>query len=175
MKRKLVKNKKIVLLRTELDVVANIYGALLVNLESIVYELEMKEIYQRFRERGIKFTKSVASLEDQIKTVDRYYDSLILLDNKITKLKHIELRSVSGIEENRDRVLNAFRTLSNFTNIAKDESERRNLNNFMSKTKTTINLVLFILRHNEDFSKDQAFKNIEDSEIVPETKDENIL
>ena len=174
MKRILVENKNN-FLKTKLDVVANIYNALVVILESIVYKFEMKETYQYFRERGMKFTEAVDPLEDQIKSVDIYYDMLISLDNEITKLKHVKLRSVSGMIENRDRVIKAFRTLGNFTNITKVESERRYLVNFMSKTKTTINLALLVLRHNEDFSKDQAFQNIEDSEIVPETKDEYIL
>ena len=179
MKRKPRKYKKIDLLETKLDEVANIYDALLMTLESAVYKLKMRETFQHFHERGMKFTEAVAPLEDQIKSVDIYYDRLISLNREIDKLKKehkpIELGSISGIEENRDRVIKAFRTLGNFANITKDESERENLNNFMNKIKTTINLALLVLRHNDEYLKDRAFKNIEDSDIVLEKKDENII
>ena len=92
MKRRLMENRGIGTLKTKLDEVANIYCALLMLLESAVHKLDMKDIYQNFRERDIKITEAVLPLGEQIKMAEGYHERLVLLQEEIYKLKKLNFK-----------------------------------------------------------------------------------
>jgi len=164
-----------VLLETKLDEVANIYDGLLMLLESTVYKISMKETNQNLYKRGIRLTEAVISLGDQISSVESYYERLINLNDEISKLKRVNLQSTTGIDENRDRAIKAFRTLGNFAYETNDDNEQTDLNNFIEQTRTAMNLALSILRHKRIFRNDSSFQDIDESDIVPETRETKIL
>jgi hypothetical protein len=164
-----------VFLKTKLDEVAGIYDGLLMLLESTAYKISIKETRQNFRNRGIKLKEAIISIGDQIDSVEFYYDRLIKLDEEISRLKNVNLQSITGIDENRDRAIKAFRTLGNFAYETKDNNERIDLNNFIERTRISINLALSILRHKRIFRNDSSFQDIDENDIVPETKETKIL
>jgi len=164
-----------VFLKTKLDEVASIYDGLLMLLESTVYRISIKETRQNFCNRGIKLKEAIISIGDQINSVESYYDRLIKLNEEISRLKNVNLQSITGIDENRDRAIKAFRTLGNFIHETNDNNERIDLNNFIERTRTAINLALSILRHKRIFRNDSSFQDIDKSDIVPETKETKIL
>jgi hypothetical protein len=164
-----------VILETKLDEVANIYDGLLMLLESAVHKISIKETHQNIRKRGIKFKEAIISLGDQIITVESYYNRLTDLNEEFSRLDQVDLRNITGIDENRDRAIKAFRTLGDFIQKANDDSERIDLTNYIEQTRISINFALLILRHNRIFQNESAFQDINENDIIPETKDSKIL
>jgi hypothetical protein len=163
-----------VLLKTKLDEVANIYDGLLMLLESTVYKISMEETNHNLYKKGIRITEATISIGDQINAVESYYDRLTKLNEEISRLKYVDLRSIKGIDENRDRAIKAFRTLGNFVQITNNNIEQTDLTAFIERTKIALNLALSILRHNRVFQNDSAFQNIDDNDIIPETSEAKI-
>jgi len=156
---KLFKN---ILLETKLDEAANMYDGLLMSLESIVRLISIKETHQYFRKKGIKIKNTISLLENQIITIDIYFNKLTCLNDEIIKHDQIALCSITGIDENRDRVIKAFRTLNYYLKIKNDITEKIDLINYMEHSKTAINLALSILRINRTFQYAPAFQDIDE-------------
>ena len=164
-----------VLLETKLDEVANIYDGLLMLLESTVYKISIRETNQNLYKKGIRLTEAVISIGDQINSVEFFYDRLTNLNEEILRLKRVNLQSITGIDECRDRAIKAFRTLGNFAHETNDNNEQTDLNNFMERTRIAINLALSILRYNKIFRNDSSFQDIDESDIIPETRETKIV
>jgi len=160
---------------SKLDEVANIYGGLLMLLESMVYKISMRETNQNLYRKGIKLTEVIISLGDQINSVESYYERLISLNDEISRLKRVNLQSITRIDECRDRAIKAFRTLGNFAHETNDITEQTDLNNFIERTRTAMNFALSILRQKRIFRNDSNFQDIDESDIVPETRETKIF
>jgi len=165
MKKNQVRLFEKVLLKTKLDEVANIYDGLLMLLESMVYKISMRETNQNLYRKGIRLTEAIISFADQINSVESYYERLISLNDEISKLKRVNLQSITGIDECRDRAIKAFRTLGNFAHETNDITEQTDLNNFIEQTRTAMNFALSILRHKRIFRNDSNFQDIDESDV----------
>jgi len=144
-------------------------------LESTVHKISMKETNQNLYRKGIRLNEAIISLIAQIDSVESYYDRLTKLNEEISRLKHVDLRSITGIDENRNRAIKSFRTLGNFAHETNNDNEQIDLNNFIGQTRIAINFSLSILRHNRIFRNDSSFQDIYESDIVPETRETKIL
>jgi len=100
---------------------------------------------------------------------------LTKLNEEISKLKYVNLRSITGIDECRDRAIKAFRTLRNFAHETSDINEQTDITNFIEHTRIAINLALSILRYNRIFHNDSSFQDIDESDIVSKTEETKIL
>ena len=156
-------------LKTKLDEVANIYCGLLMLLEKTVYKISMKETNQNLHKKGLRLTEAIILIGDQIDSVESYYDRLAKLNEEISRLKNVNLQSITGIDECRDRAIKAFRALGNFAYKTKDNNERIDLNNFIERTRIAIKFALSILRYNRIFQNDSSFQDIDENNFVPET------
>jgi hypothetical protein len=164
-----------IFLETKLDEVANIYDGLLMLLEQTTQKISMKETNHKLFKKGLRFKEATISLGKQINTIEFYNDRLIKLNEEIAKLNQVDLRSITGIDENRNRAIKAFRTLGNFAQKTNDNNEHTDLIHYIEQIRTTINLALSILRHNRIFQNDSAFQDIAENDIIPETRDTKIL
>jgi hypothetical protein len=166
MENKLFKD---ILLEAKLGEVANIYDELLMTLENTIHKINIGEAAHYFTKKEARFNKVIASLEDQISSVNLFYNKLINLNEEISQLGHLNPCSISRTEENRDRAIKAFQTLEDFTLLTDNNDEQIDLCNLIEITRNAINFSFSIIRYNRLFQNDSAFQYINDADIVHES------